>query len=124
MSPSHQKQTWLDRNVYLLGHYQTSAFSPCAESNGSLVSSGQAAARVRQQFNLVDKVRAPSFSMAPAISPSFVMAIPPNDSIFSPFQLSYVCNTTHQFFLRHNRAARKSKLKMQSAPVRRKSGGY
>jgi hypothetical protein len=49
---------------------------------------------------------------------------PANDSIFSPFQLSDVCNTPHQFFLRHNRAARKSKLKMQSAPVRRKSGGY
>jgi hypothetical protein len=24
------------------------------------------------------------------------------------------CNTTHQFFLRHNRAARKSKLKTQA----------
>jgi hypothetical protein len=40
------------------------------------------------------------------------------------FQLSDVCNTAQQFFLRHNRAARKSKLKMQSAEVRRKSGGY
>jgi hypothetical protein len=47
---------------------------------------------------------------------------PTHDSVISPFQLSDVCNTTHQFFLRHNRAARKSKLTMQSAPVRRKSG--
>jgi hypothetical protein len=39
------------------------------------------------------------------------------------FPLSDVCNTAEQFFLRHNRAARKSKLKMQSAEVRRKSGG-
>jgi hypothetical protein len=54
---------------------------------------------------------------------SFVVSTPANDSVFSRFQLSDVCNTPHQFFLRHNRAARKSKSKMQSALVRRKSGG-
>jgi hypothetical protein len=40
---------------------------------------------------------------------------------FSPlfwyaFHLSDVCNTAYEFFLRHNRAVRKSKLKTQSAP--------
>jgi hypothetical protein len=40
----------------------------------------------------------------------------------SAFQLSDVCNTRREYFPRHNRAARKSKLKMQGAAIRRKSG--
>jgi hypothetical protein len=36
---------------------------------------------------------------------------------FSLFQLSDVCNTRDEYCLRHNRAARKSNLKMQAAPA-------
>jgi len=37
----------------------------------------------------------------------------------SPTNQPRHCNTTHQFFLRHNRAARKSKLKMQATQRRK-----
>jgi hypothetical protein len=40
------------------------------------------------------------------------------------FHLSEVCNTSREYFQRHNRAARKTKLKMQAAPVRRKIRGH
>ena len=120
--PSPQKQTWLDRMTICWVITRRAPFTPRRKQRlSSLKRPSRRSSSATIQPRRQSPARLPSrrlrrIRLLRRVDPA-------NDSVFSRFQLSDVCNTTHQFFLRHNHAARKSKSKMQSALVRRKSGG-